>query len=708
MTRSPVNTAPASTAQQLASVVKSARDIMRKDKGLSGELDRLPMLTWIMFLKFLDDMEQLRETEATLGGKRFVPAIEPPYRWRDWAASPGGIKGDELIAFINQDEAVRPDGTRGPGLFACLRSLQGADGGDRRDVIAAVFRGTVNRMINGYLLRDVLNKVGGIHFTSSDEIHTLSMIYESMLKEMRDAAGDSGEFYTPRPVVQFITAVVDPRLGETVLDPAAGTGGFLVAAFEHLKGQYEKVEDYGRLQRGTLFGVEAKPLPYLLCQMNMLLHGVESPNIDSGNALRFPLREIGDKDRVDVIMTNPPFGGEEERGILGNFPDDKQTAETALLFLQLVMRKLRRPVGGYKGGRCGIVAPNGVLFGDGVCARIKEELLREFNLHTLVRLPPGVFAPYTNIETNLLFFERSGPTKEVWYYGHPLPEGRKNYTKTKPLQFEEFAPCLAWWNSRVENEHAWRVPLESIIDSGYNLDIKNPNSGWKVEYLPPETLGEDILRKQQRISSIISRIMEQAADHHGNVESGWPIMPLRRVLSPIERAEMPVPGRTYRQIGVKLWGEGVHEREPIDGAQTKYKTLSRVEADDIIVNKIWARNGSVAVVPEELAGCYCSGEFPTFVPNREMLEPQWFHWLTKTPGFWQQCDEKSRGTSGKNRIRPERFLEIEIPVPSISEQRRLLALFEEADHARALESQTAEGLNGLLASVLDKAFKGEL
>lgn len=511
MARPTVNNA-ASTAQQLASVIKSARDIMRKDKGLSGDLDRLPVLTWIMFLKFLDDMEQVRETEAALRSERFVPAIEPPYRWRDWADRPGGITGDELIAFINQDEAVRPDGTRGPGLFAYLRSLQGSDGGDRRDVVATVFRGTVNRMINGYLLRDVVDKINTIHFTSSDEVHTLGLLYESMLKEMRDAAGDSGEFYTPRPVVQFITSVVDPRLGETVLDPAAGTGGFLVAAFEHMKRQCETVEDYETLQRRTLFGIEAKPLPYLLGQMNLLLHGLEAPNIDPLNALRFPLREIGDRDRVDVIMTNPPFGGEEERGILANFPEDKQTAETALLFLQLIMRRLRRPLGGHSGGRCGMVVPNGLLYGDGVCARIKKELIEDFNLHTVVRLPNGVFAPYTNIPTNLLFFKRSGPTKEVWYYEHPLPEGRKNYTKTRPLEFEEFAPCLAWWDNRVENDRAWLVPLDDIVANSFNLDIRNPRGKEDFEHLHPQQLAEGILHKEGRITEIIADIKRKIED----------------------------------------------------------------------------------------------------------------------------------------------------------------------------------------------------
>src|SRR5437868_13548985 len=234
---------PKSTAQKLGSIVKSCRDIMRKDKGLNGDLDRLPMLTWIMFLKFLDDMEQVREEETKLAGKKFRQAIDQPYRWRDWASKPDGMTGPELIAFINQEEAIRPDGKKGAGLFAYLRSLQSANG-DRRDVIAQVFEGTVNRMINGYLLRDVVNKINDIHFNSRDEIHTLGHLYESMLREMRDAAGDSGEFYTPRPLIKFIVTAVAPKLGETVLDPAAGTGGFLVESFGHLGKQCKKGEDF--------------------------------------------------------------------------------------------------------------------------------------------------------------------------------------------------------------------------------------------------------------------------------------------------------------------------------------------------------------------------------------------------------------------------------------------------------------------------------
>jgi type I restriction enzyme M protein len=503
MARSSKVVKPVSSAQSLASIIKSARDIMRKDKGLNGDLDRLPMLTWVMFLKFLDDMEKEREIEAAMAGKRFRPAVEAPYRWRDWAAKEDGITGDELIAFINQDEAVRPDGTKGPGLFAYLRNLQSANGGDRRDVIATVFKGVLNRMISGYLLRDVINKINSIHFTSSDEIHTLGHLYESMLREMRDAAGDSGEFYTPRPVVKFMVAVTDPHLGEAVLDPACGTGGFLVEAFSHLQKQCRSVEQRRILQQQSIWGGEAKPLPYLLAQMNLLLHGLEYPQIDPENSLRFPLREIGDNDRVDLILTNPPFGGEEERGILGNFPDDKQTAETALLFLQLIMRKLRRRP---KPGRAGVVVPNGTLFGDGVCARIKEELLKSFNLHTIVRLPEGVFAPYAGIPTNLLFFDRSGPTKEIWYYEIPKRAGKSRYSKSKPMQFEEFAGCLSWWKPREENHYAWKVFADEIVANNYNLDRRNPNVNNELEHIPPIKLVENILSKESMILNIISEI----------------------------------------------------------------------------------------------------------------------------------------------------------------------------------------------------------
>ena len=462
-------------AQQLKTIIDSARKIMRKDKGLNGDLDRLPMLTWIMFLKLLDDMDKVAETDALLSGERYFPVIEEPYRWRDWASSEEGITGDELINFINQEKTIRPDGTEGLGLFAYLKSLN-KDGKSRQDVIGNIFSGTVNRMINGYLLRDVLNKINEIHFDSTEELNLLGTIYETMLREMRDAAGDSGEFYTPRPVVKFMVQMIDPQLGEMVLDPACGTGGFLTEAYMHLSQQCNTVKDVNLVQTKSVFGQEAKPLPYLLVQMNLILHGLEYPQVLFGNTLEKRISEIGENERVDIVLTNPPFGGEEEDGIKANFPADMQTSETALLFLQYIMRKLKRYDENNK-GRAAVVVPDGFLFGTGVCERIKEILVQKMNLHTIVRLPFGVFEPYTPIRSNILFFEnRENPNQGTWFYEVPIADGRKKYSKTKPILFSEFNDCIEWWNNREENEHAWFVSSDELKDRKYDFAIKNPNA----------------------------------------------------------------------------------------------------------------------------------------------------------------------------------------------------------------------------------------
>ncbi|MDQ6894887.1 MAG: type I restriction-modification system subunit M [Acidobacteriota bacterium] len=489
---------PLTPKAQLSGTIKTARDIMRKDAGLNGDLDRIPQLSWILFLKCFDDLEKRREITE----KKYRPAIDNPYRWRDWAADPvRGATGEGLLEFING------------ALLPYLRGLHGEGKGDARDVLAAVFKETYNRMLSGYLLRDVVNLVSRINFNSSDDIHTLGHLYESMLREMRDAAGDSGEFYTPRPLIRFIVQQVAPRLGETVLDPAAGTGGFLVEAFEELKGQVKKVEDERLLKEKTLFGIEKKPMAYLLGMMNLLLHGIDQPQLRRDNALKNPLTQIPESARYNVIVTNPPLGGEEEKGIQDNFPESTRTSETTLLFLQFIMRSLKA------GGRCGMVVPNGVLFGDGVAARTKKDLVEDFNLHTIVRLPNGVFAPYTSIPTNLLFFEKTRATKEVWYYEQPLPEGRKNYSKTMAMRFEEFAECQAWWGgplrkARSENARAWSASIETIVDNNYNLDLKNPNRTDDLSHLSPEQLVEDILAKERRVIDLLGRIQLELSENH--------------------------------------------------------------------------------------------------------------------------------------------------------------------------------------------------
>jgi len=465
---------------------------MRKDAGLNGDLDRIPQLAWLLFLKAFDGLE----TEREIVEDNYRPAIEAPYRWRDWAADPiDGRTGDDLVAFVNDE------------LFTYLRDLVGDTNRDPRDVLATVFKETYNRMVSGYLLRDVVDQVNKVDFTSSEDVHTMALLYESMLREMRDAAGDSGEFYTPRPAIRFMVQMVDPKLGEIVLDPACGTGGFLVEALEHLEPQVSTVAERENLAE-NLRGIEKKPLPYLLGMMNLLLHGMGRPNLVRGNALARPLKEIKRAEKVDVILTNPPFGGEEEKSILANFPAGTQTAETAWLFMQLVQRLLADE------GRCAIVVPNGVLYADGAGARIKEDLLTACNLHTVVRLGSGVFAPYTDIPSNLLFFEKTGATKEVWFYEIPTPDDRKKYSKTRPMRFEEFSGCAEWWSGsgrggRVETERAWRVDAASIAASGWNLDLNNPNRPDELAHRPPADLIADLLETEAQIAVVLGELESQ-------------------------------------------------------------------------------------------------------------------------------------------------------------------------------------------------------
>ena len=437
----------------VSTLVKSIQNIMRKDAGTYGDAQRLEQLGWMFFLKIFDD----REKELELLRDDYVSPLAPELRWCNWAADEEGITGDALLDFVNNT------------LLPRLKNL--VTGGDRVAVlIRSAFEDANNYMKNGTLMRQVINKINGIDFNTSDDRHLFGDIYEKLLKDLQ-SAGNAGEFYTPRAVTRFIVEQVDPRLGESVLDPACGTGGFLVCAIEHLRKQAKTEADEFFLQH-CFTGIEKKHLPHILCMTNLMLHGIDVPaNVRHDNTLARPLRDWTPRERVDVIVTNPPFGGMEEDGIEANFPAEFRTRETADLFLVLLMKILK------PGGRAGLVLPDGTLFGEGVKTRIKESLLAECNLHTIVRLPNGVFSPYTSIRTNLLFFTKGQPTTEIWYYEHPYPPGAKSYNKTKPIRIEEFAAERAWWHKREENEFAWRVDIETIRAGGFNLDMKNPHNG---------------------------------------------------------------------------------------------------------------------------------------------------------------------------------------------------------------------------------------
>jgi type I restriction enzyme M protein len=439
----------------IGTTVKTIQDIMRKDAGVDGDAQRISQLGWMLFLKVFDDHEA--EKEEMEG--RYKSPIPENLRWRTWAADPEGTTGEALLDFVNNN------------LFRTLKELPAAGKNAQvAAVVRGVFEDAYNYMKSGTLMRQVINKLNEIDFNRASDRHEFGDIYEKILSDLQ-SAGNAGEFYTPRAVTQFIVDQVDPKLGQTILDPACGTGGFLTCAIEHVRGKYVKSAEDEALLQASIFGVEKKQMPHLLCVTNMLFHGIEVPsNIRRDNTLGRPLRDYGPKDRVDVIVTNPPFGGMEEDGIEMNFPQAFRTRETADLFLVLLMTLLKPE------GRAALVLPDGTLFGEGIKTRIKEKLLEECNLHTVVRLPKGVFSPYTGIKTNLLFFEKGKATKDVWFYEHPYPEGYKSYSKTKPMRIEEFGPEKKWWGKRKENDHAWKVTIEEIKARGYNLDVKNPRA----------------------------------------------------------------------------------------------------------------------------------------------------------------------------------------------------------------------------------------
>jgi len=475
----------------LSTTIKSIQDIMRKDVGVDGDAQRIGQLVWMLFLKLYDDSE----SEQELMDENFASVIPEPLRWRSWAADDEGVTGDELLDFANTK------------LFPQLKELSAdGPGRDRAFLVREVFSDAYNYMKSGTLMRQVINRLNqDIDFNDSKKRHALGDIYEQILRDLQ-SAGNAGEYYTPRAVTQFAVDMIAPKLGETILDPACGTGGFLACAIETIrKKQVKKPKDEAKLQ-ASIHGVDKKSLPHLLCTTNMILHGIEVPNqIRHDNTLSRPLRDYTNKDRVDVVITNPPFGGMEEDGIENNFPAEFRTRETADLFLVLIMTLLK------KGGRCAVVLPDGTLFGEGMKTRLKEKLLTDCDLHTIVRLPKGVFAPYTSINTNILFFEKGEATEEVWYYEHPYPEGYKSYSKTKPMRIEEFEPEKAWWKKRKETEHAWRVTTDQIQERGFNLDIKNPNAP-EYAHEDPDTLLARYEKERAKAGEIRDQLREVLAN----------------------------------------------------------------------------------------------------------------------------------------------------------------------------------------------------
>lgn len=471
--------------ETLANEIWRACDIMRRDNNCGGIMEYIDHLSWLLFLRFLDAQEDIFESEAKIAGRAYTRIIDKPYRWSSWARK--DWHGDELIRFVRSD------------LLPYLSNLHGSP---EREMVNSIFSDR-NIVVcdSPYNLKDVLEIINKIDFQNSDDIHTVSFVYEDLLKKLGSENRLAGEFYTPRPIVRFMVEMIDPQIRETVYDPACGSCGFLAESYVPMKKKQQTAKDYKILQGKTFYGQEKKALPTLLGTMNMVLHGVLTPHIVRRNTLEENIRHA--TERFDVVLTNPPFGGTENRQIQQNFP--VQSQKTELLFVQHIMKKLKTS-DSVRNPRCGMVVPEGTLFRGDAFALVKKDLLEQFNLHTIVSLPPGVFLPYSDVNTSLIFFERPGPTNTIWYYELLPPPEIGKYTKGKPIQDEHFNDCRAKWKDRVISEQSWIVPVEEIVKSGYDLTAKNPNRAKDIEHRPPEELIASILEKEQQISDILREV----------------------------------------------------------------------------------------------------------------------------------------------------------------------------------------------------------
>lgn len=478
----------------ITSFVKNMQNIMRNDAGISGDAQRLEQIVWILFLK----VYAAKEEQWELHDDNYTSIIPEECRWENWAVDKKdgkSLTGEALLNFVN--------GT----LFPTLKTLPVDELTPvSKSIVKFAFEDANNYMKNGVLLRQVVNVIDEIDFTDYKERHAFNEIYEQILKDLQ-AQRASGEFYSPRATTDFMVQVTNPQLGERVADFACGTGGFLTSSLNHLIQQVTTTEER-ELYNASVFGIEKKAFPYLLAITNLLLHDIDNPMIVHGNSLEKNVRDYSEREKFEVILMNPPYGGSEIEGIKMNFPLELRSSETADLFMSVIMYRLK------KDGRAGVILPDGFLFGeDGSKLAIKEKLIKEFNLHTIIRLPHSVFAPYTSIHTNMLFFDKTKPTEDVWFYRLDMPEGYKNFSKTRPIKLEHFEPALEWWNNRVEiidgkNEKARKFTAEEIIDRNYNLDLcKFPQDEEVI--LEPQELIENYVAERSRLNHEIDSILSE-------------------------------------------------------------------------------------------------------------------------------------------------------------------------------------------------------
>ena len=490
---------------ELGSFVKRIRDIMRNDAGINGDAQRIEQIAWMLFLKVYDAKEEDWEFDED----DYRSIIPEPLRWRNWAVDDGkgtALTGDKLLDFVNNQ------------LFPELKKLDiDASTPIRKAIVKTTFEDANQYMKDGVLLRQVVNVVDSLDLGDYEESHSFGVIYESILKELQ-SAGSSGEFYTPRPVTDFMAEMIKPQIGEQMADFACGTGGFLVSWLKQLEQQVKTTADQEAVS-SSIYGIEKKQFPYMLCVTNMLLHGVDVPKVYHDNSLLRDVLDYTEKDQFDVILMNPPYGGSEKNDVKNHFPTDLASSETADLFMSVIMYRLKQD------GRAAVILPDGFLFGtDNTKVAIKRKLMREFNLHTIIRMPSSVFSPYTSITTNILFFERTHPTKETWFYRLDMPEGYKHFSKTKPMKLEHFDPVRNWWQNRVEikdeDTDTYKAKCYSAADieaGSFNLDLCGyPHE--EEEILPPKELIQQYQEKRASLNADIDRILEKITDILGITE----------------------------------------------------------------------------------------------------------------------------------------------------------------------------------------------
>lgn len=673
----------------ISNLLKKLETIMRRDDAINPGLQSMTQLVWMFFLKLWDDREREREFEDS----DYVSPIPEQLRWRNWAVGHDGkpITGKPLLEFI---EGL---------LFPGLRDLA-VDGKHREEaqVVRSVFEDTYNYMRDGTLIRQIIDTINeDVDFTKKSDTHLFGDLYENLLAGLQAGAKDGGEFYTPRAVTQFMVDIIDPGVNETVLDPACGTGGFLTASLEAKRNKAKTTND-ARLAQSTIRGVEKKPIPHMLATTNMILHGVEVPsNIRRNNMLASPLTSWGDSDRVDIILANPPYGGTEKEIVASNFPKGYASGETFDLFMLLFMRLLKKGT-----GRAAIVLPDGFLSGGKNKDKIKRKLLSEFNLHTIVRLPKGVFAPYTTIPTNILFFDASKQTRQIWYYQVPMPEGIKMFGKTRPFRNSDLDRVRAWFEKKVENDHAWVMDIESLIEEDgknihFDLDQYHPNfeSGVTKDSFQHQ------LAQVHGLATSIQDLCGRLQDSEllsTDFEVTWPRT--KELLARIKRSEKVILEQEYQMLGVRLDGNGPYHRETKLGSELSTKTVFKVKAGDFVYSRLFAWRGAFGVIPAELDGFYVSNEFPTYesLPDATAT-PSYIARILQAPSLLRVVEKDCEGSTPttRNRYKEPFFADLKIPVPGECEN--LSLLLDHAENLRQMAGaagEMADKLGAILAEVI--------